>query len=51
MAECKRCALKRRKGKGIQKRKEKEKGEKWGSNSFFFTRMFFHNRSGQFSDI
>ena len=37
MAGCKRCALKRKKGKGNKKRKEKEKGgKKWGSKSFFY---------------
>ena len=54
MAGCKRCALKGGKGKGKKKRKEKWK--KWGSKSFFFffflsVRMFFHMRSGHFSNI
>ena len=50
--------MKRRKGKGKKKRNEKEKGGKNGDqNRLFFVvfykskRMFFHMRSGHFSDI
>ena len=60
MAWCKRCALKGGKREGEKKRKEKEKGGKNGDqNRFFFfffffflsVRMFFHMRSGHFSNI
>ena len=59
MAGCKRCALKGGKGKGKKKRKEKKKGGKNGDQNrlFFFVlffyksvRMFFHMRSGHFSN-
>ena len=58
MAGCKRCAL-----KGVKREREKEekrKGKrrkKWGSKSFFVgvfyksVRMFFHMRSGHFSNL
>ena len=58
MAGCKRCALKGGKRKAKKKRKEKRK-KKWGSKSFVFfvlfcfyksVRMFFHMRSGHFSN-
>ena len=63
MAGCKRCALKGGKREGEKgKGKEKEKGGKNGDqNRFFFfffffffyksVRMFFHMRSGHFSNI
>ena len=60
MAGCKRCALKRGKNKGKKKGKEKEKGGKNGDQNrlffffFFFyksVRMFFHMRSGHFSNM
>ena len=60
MAGCKRCALKggKREGGKEEKRKGKRR-KKWGSKSFFFfffffyksVRMFFHMRSGHFSNI
>ena len=57
MAGCKRCALKG--GKREREKEEKRKGKrrkKWGSLFFcvFFyksVRMFFHMRSGHFSNI
>ena len=60
MAGCKRCALKGEKRE--REKEEKRKGKrrkKWGSKSFFFlfcflyksVRMFFHMRSGHFSNI
>ena len=59
MAGCKRCALKGGKGKVKKKRKEKKKGGKNGNqNRLFFcfvfyksVRMFFHMRSGHFSNM
>ena len=56
MAGCERCALKGKKGKGKKKRKEKKKGGKNGDQNvclFFYKsmRMFFHMRSGHFSNI
>ena len=60
MAGCKRCALKGRKREGGKEEKRKGKRrKKWGSKSFFFfffffyksVRMFFHMRSGHFSNI
>ena len=50
MAGCKRCALKRKKGKRREKAGEKE--EKMGIKAVFFISpracFFFHMRSGQF---
>ena len=60
MAGCKRCALKGGKREGEKEEKRKGKRRKWGSKSFFFffffffyksVRMFFHMRSGHFSNI
>ena len=60
MAGCKRCALKGGKGKVKKKRKERKKGGKNGNQNrlFFFcfvfyksVRMFFHMRSGHFSNM
>ena len=60
MAGCKRCVLKG--GNREKEKEEKRKGKrrkKWGSKSVFFfcfflyksVRMFFHMRSGHFSNI
>ena len=59
MAGCKRCALKGGKRKAKKKRKEKKKGRKNGNQNcllfcFVFyksVRMFFHMRSGHFSNM
>ena len=60
MAGCKRSALKGGKRKGAKEEKRKGKGGKnWDQNRFFFlffffyksVRMFFHMRSGHFSNI
>ena len=59
MAVCKRCALKGGKRERRKKRKEKVKGGKNGDQSRFFfffflcksVRMFFHMRSGHFSNV
>ena len=60
MAGCKRCALKGEKREGGKQEKRKVKRrKKWESKSFFFfffffyksVRMFFHMRSGHFSNI
>ena len=37
-----------KKGKGNRREKKKKKEEKWGSKS---VRMFFHMRSGHFSNM
>ena len=59
MAGCKRCALKGGKGKVKKKRKEKKKRGKMGIKIVCFfcfvfyksVRMFFHMRSGHFSNM
>ena len=62
MAWCKRCALKGEKGKGKKKKKRGKTEEKIGIKIVFFlfvfcfvfyksVRMFFHMRSGHFSNV
>ena len=60
MAGCKRCALKGEKREGGKEGRKGKRRKKWGSKSFFFfvffffyksVRMFFHMRSGHFSNI
>ena len=53
MAGCKRCALKGGKWKAKKKRKETKKEKNGDQNRLFFyksVRMFFHMRSGHFSN-
>ena len=52
MAVCKRCALKGGGGReGKKKRKKRKKEKKWGSFFYKSVRMFYHRRSGHFSNI